>query len=784
MPDRTSKPSTPTASPDRARRRWLIHGRVQGVGFRPFVYRLATEMKLAGHVGNDPRGAFIEAEGRPDDLQRFGERLRAELPPLAQIASVQETNMPPSGEKEFRIRPSATGGDQKAEITPDAATCEDCLRELHDPADRRGGYPFINCTNCGPRYSIVRDVPYDRVHTTMSAFTMCPACQTEYDDPADRRFHAQPNACSVCGPRVWLADRDGNELPGDAIPKAAKRLAAGEILAVKGLGGFHLACRADDDDAVAELRRRKNRESKPLAVMVASLQQAEQLATLDATAAEVLACPVRPIVLAPKRPDAPISEYVAPISECYGVLLPYTPLHELLFAQGLGPLVMTSGNPSAEPLCCDNDEALRRLGKIADAFLMHDRDIERRVDDSVVLALSLPGARTGSRIMPVRRARGLVPAPIHVGTTAAKPILAVGGELKSTVCLLHGHDAVLSEHLGDLTNPAAYRNFTETVDCFQMLLDVRPEVVACDLHPDYAASRYARGLDLPVTQVQHHHAHVVSCMAENDVTGEVIGVSCDGTGYGTDGTVWGCEVLVCDEADFRRPGHLRTFALPGGDAAAVETWRPAAGVLAETYGANWPDAAEAALQRADADVVALTRRRLVSDTARILRTSSLGRLFDAAAFLLGVCDRNRCEAEAPMAMEAAAAHCDAAEPFDWALDETDDGTIQMDFRPLLRGLVGAVEAGRPAEESARRFHETVAAMLAACVERVAERTGLDRVMLTGGCFANRLLLRRLWDLLHASGLDVYIHGLVPPGDGGIALGQAVAAAARLEKGTL
>jgi hydrogenase maturation protein HypF len=781
LPDRTSKSVPPAASPDRARRRWLIHGRVQGVGFRPFVYRLATEMKLGGHVGNDSRGAFIEAEGSADDLQRFGERLRAELPPLAQIASVQETDLTVAGEKEFRIRPSVAGGDQKAEITPDAATCEDCLRELNDPADRRSGYPFINCTHCGPRYSIVRDVPYDRVNTTMSTFTMCPACQAEYDDPADRRFHAQPNACSVCGPRVWLADRDGNELPGEAIPEAAKRLAAGDILAVKGLGGFHLACRADDDHAVAELRRRKNRESKPLAVMVASLQQAEQLATLDPTAAEVLTCPVRPIVLAPKRPEAPVSEHVAPISECLGILLPYTPLHELLFAQGLGPLVMTSGNPSAEPLCCDNDEARQRLGEIADAFLLHDRDIERRVDDSVVLALSLPDARKTSRIMPVRRARGLVPAPIHVRAAAAKPILAVGGELKSTVCLLHGHDAVLSEHLGDLTNPAAFRNFTETVECFQTLLDVRPEAVACDLHPDYAATRYASSLGLPVTQVQHHHAHVVSCMAENDVAGEVIGVACDGTGYGTDGTVWGCEVLVCDEADFRRPGHLRTFALPGGDAASIETWRPAAGVLTETYGADWPDIA---LQRVDPDTIALTRRRLAADAARIPRTSSLGRLFDAAASLLDICDRNRCEAEAPMALEAAAARYEQAEPFEWALDEAEDGTVEMDFRLLVRDLVGAVEAGRPAEESARRFHETVAAMLAGCVERIAKRTGLDRVMLTGGCFANRLLLRRLWDLLRASGLDVYIHGLVPPGDGGVALGQAVAAAARLEKGTL
>ena len=772
------------AGSERTRRRWEIRGRVQGVGFRPFVYRLARQMHLAGYVGNNPLGAFVEVEGNPADVERFGKRLNSELPPLAQITSLDETELPLGGEQEFRIRSSTLAGVQKAEIAPDTATCDDCLRELLDPDDRRYRYPFINCTNCGPRYSIIRAVPYDRDNTTMAAFTMCPACRAEYTNPADRRFHAQPNACSACGPQVWLTDNKGQRLAGDAIRLAAQRLAEGKIVAVKGLGGFHLACRADSDQAVAELRRRKAREAKPMALMVGSLEAAGQLATLDETAADMLTCPARPIVLAPKRPKAPISRHVAPASDCFGVMLPYTPLHALLFAEGIGPLVMTSGNPTAEPLCCDNDEALRRLGGIADWFLLHDRDIERRVDDSVVMVVSPSGDRTASRIVPIRRARGLAPAPIHVRTAAAGPVLAVGGDLKSAICLLSGNDAVLSEHLGELSNPAAYRNFVGTVERFKALLDVQPELVACDLHPDYAATRYAWNLPLKATAVQHHHAHIVSCMADNGITGRVIGAACDGTGYGADGTIWGCEVLECDEADFQRVGHLRTFPLPGGDAAAVETWRPALGLLTETFGADWPAAAEAGAQRVEPEALALARGRLASANGRIMRTSSMGRLFDGAAFLLGICDRNRYEAEAPMTLEAAAAACRKVEPLGWALGEGADGAVEMDVRPMIRELVEGVQACRPPSELARAFHEAVAAMLAACVNRAAARTGLNRVMLSGGCFANRLLLSRLWDLLRVAGREVYIHRLVPPGDGGIALGQAVVAAARLDRGTL
>jgi len=766
----------------RVRRRLEVRGRVQGVGFRPFVYRLAQGAGLAGHVGNDPRGAFIEVEGPDGALIEFVERLKSELPPLAEIASLSETALPPRGEREFRILPSANEGEQKAEITPDTATCEDCLREMRSVSDRRHRYPFINCTNCGPRYSIIRGVPYDRHNTTMSVFKMCPACRAEYENPADRRFHAQPNACPVCGPRAWMTDSRGNEIAGDAVRLAAEWLKAGRIVAVKGLGGFHLACSARDDEAVAELRRRKAREAKPLAMMVGGAAEASALVKLDGPAMAALVSPARPIVLAPKREGVRISRHVAPASECFGVMLPYTPLHALLFDEKPGPLVMTSGNPSEEPLCCENEEALRRLGGIADGFLLHDRDIERRVDDSVVLAVELPGEDQEGCVAPIRRARGFVPAPVRVRSEAVEPIAATGGDLKSAVCLLSGREAVLSEHLGELSNPAAYRNFTRAIERFQELLDVRPEVVACDMHPGYVSVHYARSLNLRRMSVQHHHAHVVSCMAENGVTGEVVGVACDGTGYGTDGSVWGCEVLVCDEADFERTGHLRRYPLPGGDAAAVDTWRPAAGLLHAAFGERWPDAAERAMARCDAAAVRLTRQRLASSVARITETSSLGRLFDGVAFLLGLCDRNRYEAEAAMTLEAAAARCAEAAPFEWRLMEGADGATAMDFQPMLTDILKGIEAGRPVAELARAFHETVAVMLAACARRTAERRGLNRVMLTGGCFANRLLLSRLWALLRDDELDVYIHRSVPPGDGGLALGQAVAAAARLKRG--
>ncbi|NQU75354.1 MAG: carbamoyltransferase HypF [Planctomycetes bacterium] len=771
----------PSAGPpgecDVLRRRIEVSGRVQGVGFRPFVYRLATELALGGFVGNDPRGAFIEVEGPARHIEAFTTLLRRQLPPLAHISRLIAGDVPVRGQTDFRIEGSIGAGFQDAEITPDSAICDDCARELLDPADRRYRYPFINCTNCGPRYSIIQAVPYDRPNTTMAKFKMCTICRGEYDDPANRRFHAQPNACWVCGPRVWMVDADGYAVEGEPIQTAAGWLRQGKIVAIKGLGGFHLACRADDVSAVTLLRLRKGRETKPLAMMVASLSAADALAEVAPRAAEALTSPARPIVLMPKRPGAAVSCDVAPGCDTFGIMLPYTPLHLLLFAEGLGPLVMTSGNPSEEPLCSDNDEAIRRLGSIADALVLHDREIARRVDDSVVMLIE-PGDDpiTPSRVVPLRRARGYAPATIRVSAQAPEPILAVGGEMKSAVCLFTGHEAVVSEHLGELPSPATYRNFVATIEQFKLLLKAAPKLLACDLHPNYVATRYARGHSLPVVAVQHHHAHIVSCMADNDLQGQVIGVACDGTGYGTDGAVWGCEVLVCDEGQFERAAHMDYFPLPGGDSAARDTWRPAAGLGREAFGQDWRREMETMLRRVDQQVVALTEQRLASAAARLPLSSSLGRLFDAVAFWLGLCDRNSHEAAAAMAVEAAARRGRRAEPMEYTLIREDDGPTRIDVRPMVRRMVADASKGRAVEELALAFHETVAAMLADCVLRIAGETQLSRVALSGGCFANRLLTGRLWQLLHAAGLEVFTHRQVPPGDGGLALGQALAAA--------
>jgi len=773
----------PDQFPGVARRRLEVRGRVQGVGFRPFVYRLAMESQLAGLVGNDTHGAFIEIEGPTERLEQFVRRLQAELPPLARIAELRAEPLRAVGEKAFRIDASERTGIQDAEITPDVATCDDCLYELLDPQDRRYRYPFINCTNCGPRYSIIQAVPYDRPNTTMARFTMCPSCQAEYDDPANRRFHAQPNACPVCGPRVWLTDRGGRELAGDAIRECARLLAEGGIVAIKGIGGFHLACRADDEGAVSRLRERKGREAKPLAIMMASLEAARHYVEIDACGATELDRPERPIVLLPKRAAAQIAPSVAPRVDAFGVMLPYTPVHTLLFAEGLGPLVMTSGNPTEEPLCCDNEEALRRLPTIADAFLLHDRDIQRRVDDSVVLAPAPgAGATASDSPLPIRRARGFAPAPIEVAAPTPQAVLAVGGELKSTICVLTGNQAILSEHLGELANAEAYRHFTATIEQFKALLRAEPAVVACDLHPDYAATRWARKLPMPVIGVQHHHAHVVSAMADNGITGLVVGVSCDGTGYGPDGAIWGCEVLVCDEAEYERAAHLGYYPLPGGDAGARETWRPAAGLLSQMQAQDWDRMAASEFGAISEEALHVARRRL-REPHRLPQTSSLGRLFDAAAFLLGLSSENRFEADAAMNLEAVARLCCGAPPLLARPTDVFQGEwpIVMDARPVIGALLSEKRQGRSAPELARAFHETVATMLAEAAARAAGERGLDRVVLSGGCLANRLLAGSLRRLLQEKGLSAFVHRQVPAGDGGLALGQAVVAAERVRR---
>ena len=755
-------------------RRAEIAGRVQGVGFRPAVYRLAVELGLAGRVGNNAAGAFVEVQGPADRVEAFWARLRRELPPLAEIAELRITERAPRRRAAFVIDASDHAGSGTAEIAPDVATCPDCLAELHDPADRRYRYPFINCTNCGPRYSIVTAVPYDRAQTTMAGFVMCPACRREYEDPADRRFHAQPNACAACGPRLWAAETDGSERPGDACDHAAETLRRGGIVAVKGLGGFHLAVAADDEAAVRRLRQRKGREAKPLAVMAPDLPAAERLVVLDEASRRALTGPARPIVLAPARPESPVAASVAPATAGLGVMLPYTPLHHLLLRAVGRAVVMTSGNPTAEPLCIDNAEALARLGGVADLFLLHDRPIARGVDDSVARALC-DGRRTV--VVPIRRARGYVPEPIRLpGRPARRAVLAVGGGLKSTVCLLDGDRAVVSEHLGELHNPAAYRNFLAAIDRLGELLEVTPELIAHDLHPQYPATAYARSLGLDTCATQHHHAHVVGCLAENGQGGRAVGIAADGTGLGPDGTIWGGEVLLFDQARFTRFAHLDTYPLPGGDAAAEQTWRPAGGLLEETFGDDWPARAADAYADVPAEAVDLLARRLAGGAGP--RTSSTGRLFDAAAFLLGIARANPFEAAAAMAIEAAAEAAAPAGPLPYELIRPDEGPLRLDWRPMVTALL-AGRGAEPAERNrlARAFHETLAAMFAEAAIEAAATERLRRVVLSGGCFANAVLTASLAERLARAGLEVILHRRMPTGDGGLSLGQAVIAAA-------
>ena len=746
-----------------------MRGQVQGVGFRPFAYRLAQQCNLAGYVANNSHGVEIEVEGDPASISTFENRLRSELPPLADILAFECQPREALGGRGLRIQTSRINSDQDVQIAPDASVCRDCLAELSDCADRRHRYPFINCTNCGPRYSIITTIPYDRPNTTMRVFDLCASCQREYDDPADRRFHAQPTACPLCGPRLDLVDPGCRPIGGDPIAETAALLQAGRIVAIKGIGGFHLACRADSGDVVLRLRERKRRESKPLAVMVADLEAARRCGRVDAFNERLLISPARPIVLLPKRQTSPLAPAVSPGSPWVGVMLPYTPLHHLLFAQGLPPLVMTSGNRSDEPLAASKDEAIERLRDIADAFLTHNRDIERRIDDSVVYAYR-------RSTVPVRRARGYVPRPLRLPLRADQPILAVGGELKSSVCFLQGSDAVLSEHLGDLQSPITYRHFLETVRRFAELLRCDPQVIAHDLHPSYQSTIYAQQRGRTSIGVQHHHAHVASCMADAGLTGPVIGIVCDGAGYGTDRAIWGCEVLLADYEGFERLGHLRYFALPGGDVAARQPWRSALSLLRDAFGPTWRDSLPDPLAAIGSDEVAAVQEMLTTKV-NAPPTSSLGRLFDGVAAMLGVCLYNRHEAEAAAALEELV-DGDHADPYPYASDQA-NGVLILDPRPMIRTIARDIHAGIIPRTVAARFHQTVAAMLANLAIREAKSRSIDQIALSGGCYSNRLLLDLTVRRIEEENLTPVWHRKVPPGDGGLSLGQAAVAAARL-----
>ncbi|HEY2652534.1 MAG TPA: carbamoyltransferase HypF [Solirubrobacteraceae bacterium] len=758
------------------RRRIRVTGTVQGVGFRPYVYRLAGELGLSGFVLNDAHGVMIEAEGPSRAVDELLSRLKSEAPPLAAVEDVRSESRPPLGERGFEIRASPRGGIPDAPVTPDTATCEQCLQELFDPADRRWRYPFINCTNCGPRFTIVTGVPYDRPLTTMRAFRMCARCQAEYDDPADRRFHAQPNACPKCGPLVRAVDRTGKavSVSGDPIEAVAAALRAGEIVAIKGIGGFHLACRADDETAVARLRARKHREHKPFALMVGSLSDAQPLVELGDAERELLCSPARPIVLMPRRPDAPVAGAVAPGFAELGVMLPYSPLHHLLLRDvAPAPLVMTSGNVSDEPIAYHDDDALARLAPIADLFLLHDRPIHTRTDDSVARVVAAPERQTAL----LRRSRGYVPGSLRLPAPAARrPLLACGAQLKNTFCLAKGERAWVGHHIGDLQNYETLRSFTEGIEHFERLFAVRPQVVVHDLHPEYLSTKYAlerEGVEL--LGVQHHHAHLAACLAEHGESGPAVGAIFDGTGYGTDGTAWGGELLYGDAAGFARVGSLEPVRLPGGERAIREPWRMACSWLSETEGGEpaLPPGLEQRVDHRSWRLVAGMAARAVNSPI----TSSVGRLFDTVAALCGICLHADYEGQAAIELEA---RCDPGDGRSYAIALAEGGGyLTLDPRPALAAIVGDLRAGVAVGQIASGFHTALADASAEACRRAAGANDCELVVLSGGVFQNRRLLEATASRIDRAGLRVLVPELLPANDGGISYGQAAIAARRL-----
>jgi hydrogenase maturation protein HypF len=744
-----------------------VEGIVQGVGFRPYVYALATSLRLEGFVGNDVGGVIIEAEGAPAAIDQFVSRLPDEAPPMSVVEHIETRAMRAHGDPSgFNIVRSDPTGRRVVPVSPDAATCDDCLRELSDPADRRYRYPFINCTNCGPRYTIIRDVPYDRPATTMAGFEMCSDCAREYHDPADRRFHAQPVCCPACGPQLELRSTGGEVLDGDPVAATARMLHRGDVIAIKGLGGYHLAVDAGNEHAVARLRSRKHREDRPFAVLVAGLADARSLCRVGAREAALLISPAAPIVLLRRRSRAAVAPSVGPGNRWLGLMVAYTPLHHLLAAAMGRPFVLTSGNLSDEPIAYADDDARTRLADIADAFLTHDRPIHVRVDDSVVRVV-------GGHPLPVRRSRGFAPRPVTTAWEFPRHVLAVGAELKNTVCVAKGRHAFVSHHIGDLENYETFRSFTAAIAHLSRLFDVTPQAAAHDLHPEYLATKHALGLEgVDLVGVQHHHAHIASCLADNGAAGPVIGVAFDGTGYGTDGTIWGGEILVADLQHCSRAGHFAAVPLPGGAAAIREPWRMAASYLRAAYGDDLPgDLAVTARHRDRWDHVLAA----VAAGVNAPLTSSAGRLFDAVAALLGVRDTVTYEGQAAIELEQLAAPA-VSDRYRASLSETEPFTISG--ADLIRSVVDDLRAGEPASWIAAHFHAGIARAIADACQRTRASTGLPTVALSGGVFQNVLLVHATVSRLEAAGFTVLTHHRVPPNDGGISFGQAVIAGAR------
>lgn len=742
---------------------------VQGVGFRPFVYKLAYRFGLTGNVRNSKVGVAIEIQGADDNIMAFLEALTAEAPPLARVLEITTETLPLQEDTGFSILQNTHPGRANTLISPDLATCADCIAELLDPDNRRYRYPFINCTNCGPRFTITRSVPYDRKQTSMAVFTMCERCQTEYDDPMDRRFHAQPNACWDCGPQLRLTDVKGIVQPGDPVTETIRLLKLGYIFAIKGLGGFHLAVDANQPEAVEELRRRKRRGEKPFALMAANTAAIKMVCDVGVDDAALLESPQKPIVLL--RKTSAIYNTLAPDGNHLGVFLPYTPLHHLLVSNhGLPALVMTSANRSDEPIAIDNEEAANRLAGIADFLLVHNREILLRCDDSVI-------RKVGGKAQFARRSRGFVPSPILLKDTNL-PILAVGGELKNTICLSRGSMAFLGQHVGDLEDLTAYEFFQESIAHFQDILEVRPVMIAHDLHPGYLTTQWAkRQTNTRLVGVQHHHAHIASCMAEHQLTGPVIGVALDGTGYGSDGQAWGGEVLVADLQKFERAAHFAYTSMPGGAQSIREPWRMAVSCLWQTFGPDWRHHIPASLLANFPSQSLNLIEQLLQGSTQPPLTSSCGRLFDAVAALTLGRTHVTYEAQAAIALEACCDGSNNTDAYPFAISERD--CLRIETNPLFLALTDDLRRGVPPEIVSRRFHNGLIEVLAAVVLRVAQRTSLRSVCLSGGSFQNAIISEGLESKLTAAGLAVFTHALVPPGDGGLSLGQLIVAANQL-----
>jgi hydrogenase maturation protein HypF len=746
-----------------------VRGVVQGVGFRPFIYQLAARHNLHGWVCNTSEDVKIEVEGEASDIDKFLRGLREEAPPLSHIEDVTVTASTPANYAKFEIRSSLAEEGKYQLISSDIATCPDCLREILDPADRRYRYPFTNCTNCGPRFTIINDIPYDRPNTTMKSFRMCPNCRKEYDDPHDRRFHAQPNACPICGPQLELLDAQGHSvLCKDTIRKIADLLKDGKIVAVKGLGGFLLACDATDEVAVNRLRQRKHRPAKPLAVMVASLDEARRHCEVSKAEAELLTSSGSPIILMWWKPDSNISKAVAPGLKYLGVMLPYTPLHHLLLRETGLPLVMTSGNLSEEPIAKDNDEAIRRLGNIADFFLMHNRDIYARYDDSVMIVeKGIPRF--------VRRARGYAPYPVHL-SYQSRQILGCGAEEKNTFCLTRDNYAFVSQHIGDMENAETLEHYVDTFNLYKKLFRIEPEIIVHDMHPEYLPTKYAKELaeseGIKLIPVQHHHAHIASCLVDNGVEGPVIGVSLDGTGYGTDGHIWGGEFLMANFKEFTRPAHLEYLPLPGGAQAIKKPYRTALGYLLSLGISLDKDLPLMQyVDNAESDII----KNQVEKGINAPLTSSMGRLFDAVSAIIGVRGVIDYEAQAAIDLEMLAYDAPGETGFYPFFLEERDGVSIIKIHDLLSAIIKDWRNRTSKAIIAARFHNTIAGMVADVCQAISTKTGIKKAALSGGVFQNRLLLNKTITLLESAGFSVYTHHQVPCNDGGISLGQVAIA---------